>query len=265
MGRLLAAVLAVAFPTVALAGHADSVVRVVRASGYGSFGMGSGTCIACESGKSLVVTNRHVVPDQGVRTVVQQYGQTYEARLLSIDTADLAVLEVDGELTAAEVADAEPPRGASVELIAHPHGGNQAIMTGQWVGSVGMESVCHTCEGAMGTSGGAVFYQGKVVAVHWGAGVGDGLRYAVPLMRVRGFVARVAFRLFPRLTARLTGAKPVAVGSEGTVPAPKSEPLPKPKEVPTPKAKKVEPKKPEPKKPEPRNDERKDEKKDERK
>lgn len=209
----------------------DSVVRVCRADGHGTFGFGTGTCIACENGKSLVVTNRHVCPDPGARIVVQRVGKTYEAKLISVDTADLAVLEVEGELVPCEVAESEPPVGAMVEMYAHPKGTDQRYAAGQWVGGSGA-NVHHTCAigTVTGTSGGAVFYRGKVVAVHWGAGL-DGRLYAVPLARVRGFVGRVCHTLFPRLTARL------AARLASPVPAPKAkaDPLPAPKKAPEPK------------------------------
>lgn len=86
---------------------------------------GSGTSIACEGGKSLVLSCNHIFADQvNGRFVMAAYplaarvihnGKTYPATAVGgSDTNDLAYLVVDGEIPPAELAEYIPKVGSEV-------------------------------------------------------------------------------------------------------------------------------------------------------
>ena len=200
------------------------VVRVHR-----HHSAGTGTVVACEGGKSVVLTNRHVAEDlDGVR--VYHAGRFHPATYLSHYAGDLVAFTVDAELPCAEIAETEPPAGAAVEQWGYVwYGqGTPVRKTARWFGRAwGIDPrfeapspiIDTGIRSESGDSGSAVFYEGKVVAVTWGTTA------AVPLAGVRHFLRRACARLFPRLAARL--ARPAVVVTPP--PAAKGDPLPAPK------------------------------------
>ncbi len=187
---------------------------------YGS-AAGSGTCVACEGGHSLVLTNAHVCPDQGVRVAVDAGGKTYQGFVVYSEGAargaDLAAVFVWGELPAARLADAEPAVGCAVCQYGHPWHRNGGLMpkTGTFLGVApfreqsGERVVETTVVSESGDSGSGVFVGSELVAVTWGGS--GGRACCVPLAAVRrvlGHVARGLGDHFPRLKDRLATEAP---------------------------------------------------------
>lgn len=105
-----------------------SVVRVVREGVQPGFDRrddgGSGVVVRAGKGRSLVVTNRHVLDaSKGEVFVYSVTGWWGPAKIVRFAAgADLAVLEVDRELPAAPLAAADAPPGTPVTLYGYPHG-----------------------------------------------------------------------------------------------------------------------------------------------
>lgn len=116
----------------------DSCVRVVAYVGEDVDNPGSGTVVASSRGKSLVLTNRHVVSERGVPFSEIEYdvfakGNVYEARLKAWSkTDDLALLEVDADLPVAKVADKAPEFGQTVYEWGFPRGRRQKAQSGPY-------------------------------------------------------------------------------------------------------------------------------------
>src|SRR5579883_518301 len=209
--RLCLAIGVAAYP-VARARAVDpsaSAVKVVRKLDADLETVGSGTVVACEKGRSLILTNRHVCPDSGVGIEVRQGNQTYAAELLGVARkADLAALAVDAELTPAVIAPVEPPDDSPVRQWGFPAQSPMTQKTGHTLGYCGVHQdwgfpmFQTTIEGQPGESGAGVFDdQGRLVAVLFGGsqvGVEYKGRYrpqntqtAVGLSDVRRFVRKV--------------------------------------------------------------------------
>lgn len=180
---------------------------------------GSGTVVACENGKSCVVTNRHVVrpgppgtppyPPGTAVSVTTADGRVYNGVIAATcrEWHDLAILAIDGELPVAELATEEVRPGTEVYQWGRtwyangrpvPKRGvfrqvNQVVEGPIWESTITSES---------GDSGCGVFdASGRLVAVNWGAGNGE--QSAVPIGPVRGFLREAGRALFPRLAARM--------------------------------------------------------------
>jgi hypothetical protein len=178
---------------------------------------GTGTVLACEGGKSLVLTNRHVCPDAKGKATVVKDGWEYPAAFVAADAAaDLALVETEWELPAAAgIAAAEPAPGTRLTMWGY--GGNWAptrkagplgpvrgrrVDDGSEVGQAGVVSVD-------GDSGSGLFdAAGRLVAVVWG---GDGRTAAtVPLAYVRSFVRGKCGGQYPELAKAIGDAPPPA-------------------------------------------------------
>jgi S1-C subfamily serine protease len=138
---VLAALLAAAGTTCAgPAQPVDSCVRVVAYVGEITDEPGSGTVVASGKGKSLVLTNRHVVTDSAGKVPMSEIeydvfakGNVYEARVVCWSKYDdLAILEVDADLPAAKVSDAPPKFGETVYEWGFPHGRRQKAQQGSY-------------------------------------------------------------------------------------------------------------------------------------
>jgi hypothetical protein len=179
----------------------------------GDFGAGgSGTVVACEQGRSLVVTNQHVV--NGYQDVhVDCGGKRYPGKVVSVaQAADLAVVVVEAELPVAKLAEAEPPRGAKVVQWGCDARGNFRMVTkeGVFLGVNG-NRFQSTIESWSGDSGCGVFdEQGRLVAVNYGFG-GDyqhrGPQLGVALGDLVGFLRGATRDAFPRFAAGLDGVR----------------------------------------------------------
>lgn len=189
---------------------AASAVGVWCPTGFG----GSGTCVACDGGKSLVVTNRHVVEGTplGARVAVTTAdGTRHGGTLLATDRrADLALVLVDAVLPAAELAAAPPPAGTPVRQWGRDWRGQgrpvfkAGVFLGIGRGTVGGVTITETTiDSISGDSGCGVFDEhGRLVAVNWGGGSGSP-QCAVGLADVVSFLRNEARLHFPRLAAEL--------------------------------------------------------------
>lgn len=205
---------------------------------------GSGTVIASEDGKSLVLTNAHVVESANYPiTVVHtdadgqpwRYPATYiggssvsqSGNMLSIAGPDLALLQVDYSLPAAEIADSIPASGTPVQLWGFGgsmSGSTPTHRTGQVTTHGFADAItASTLRTINGDSGAGVFTEdGKLVAVHWG---GNGVALSVRLDVVHTFTVstiekRGVFKNFKnRLAARKINK---AINSLGWLPEPPS-------------------------------------------
>lgn len=132
---VLAAALAVA-GTVRAEGQkpVDSCVKVVAYIGEEKESRGSGTVVLSRGGKSLVLTNRHVVVHSGeVEYDVMAKGNIHEARLVAYSkTDDLALLEVDVSLPVVRVASRAPEFGDTVYEWGYPKGRRQRAQSGEY-------------------------------------------------------------------------------------------------------------------------------------
>jgi hypothetical protein len=199
---------------------------------------GTGTCIASEGGKSLVVTNAHVVEGTRAPCVVVNGGKEWRAQVLATARDysrrdwDLALVVVDGELPVAPVAAEEPAPGERIRI--YGFGGRMgsqgpALKTGAWLGrTFNADNVNATNQTISGDSGSGWFNdRGELVAVHWG---NNGRAWGVPLQPVRTFARERGGPLFPRLAAFLADRK----AKREKPPEKKAEtaPPPKAKEIP---------------------------------
>lgn len=160
-------------------------------------GEGSGTVVAAEGGRVLVLTNRHVCPDPGTAITVRAGGRAYRADWLGADpVADLAALAVTADLPAAELAPDDPPAGTPLRHFGRttgPQAGwhvDAALMDNVPTGRARLHS-------ASGDSGAGLFGpDDKLVAVMWGGTVeAEPYNLSVRLSEIRRFLARVRPRL----------------------------------------------------------------------
>jgi len=169
----------------------NALVRVRQGSAQGS-----GTVIWSESGRSVVLTAKHVVEDPGELTV-RGNGKTYPATLLGRDeSADLAALLVEADLPAVPVAAADPLDGAEVMMVGMTSLWSKGRIDRreQWQGGE-TYLLGGGYESDSGDSGGGVFAGGELVGVHCGKVGADKYSvrtpYAMGAKPIRSFLARV--------------------------------------------------------------------------
>lgn len=184
-----------------------------------SVASGSGTVVACEGGKSLVLTNRHVCPRLGAGPSFELSGKRYSAFCCCVDDrADLALLLVDAELPACVVAAKCPADGTEVRQYGHPYAGPQKPKQGLIQRFMGWlrdgRPVTHSgIQTEQGDSGCGVFAGNELVAVTWGEG--GSCVHLADVRRLLGVFAEKT-KAFPKLGAAMRAA---------TVDAPKSPAL----------------------------------------
>lgn len=226
--------------------------RVVLDNGDGTGSAGSGTPISCENGKTVIVTNAHVVPkhkkNQPITVHVsgRKFPATYRdgsevtyytdpetgKPMVKVHGDDLAFLEIDAELGYVELADEAPKIGEQVWQFGY--GGAQMnegpiVKFGTVLPSNHVEpTMVNTIHSVSGDSGSGVFNtRGELVGVTWGSNETKLTACAVPLESVRKFSGRpLLSKLFPRLSER-AAAKREARAAAKAPPA-----LSKPPEVP---------------------------------
>jgi hypothetical protein len=183
---------------------------------------GSGTVVACEGGRCLVLTNAHVVPGAGARVAVAAGGRQYRAKYLAgskvttwdngdgtggmeIDGPDLALLTVEAELPAAELAAAAPGKGERLRQWGYAGRGaaeGPREKSGRVTDPAGMWG---PLDQRPGDSGAGLFDDsGRLVGVSHGRPAGErevGV-VAVPLGAVRKFLRQHA-EPFPQLLKHL--------------------------------------------------------------
>lgn len=186
---------------------------------------GSGTVIACENGKSLVVTNNHVLSPgkdrfgrflptpAGTGAVVKHAGKRHPGTVLaSSQDRDLCAVLVDADLPAAPLATDGAPVGSKVTRY--------GIGTGEQTGTVVPHDPSYTNpsmhfvvrgRSESGDSGSAYFNaRGELVAVHCGKDAAGNPR-GTPVVYVRVWVREVAGPKFPRLRELLAHAAKRAI------------------------------------------------------
>lgn len=179
----------------------------------GSTGHGSGTVVACENGVALVLTNRHVCPDQGQSIVVKwTHGGTAFARWLCVDEwADLAALAVavPNDCEVCPPARRAPEAGESVVQFGYSvtpgplRRIGMALKQDGWRSLSGLQDWTASTGSQPGDSGSGVFNEkGQIVAVVWG---GDTSRARCVMLRdVRRFLRGPLLRpWFPKFQATL--------------------------------------------------------------
>jgi S1-C subfamily serine protease len=197
-----------------------STVSVQRDVGGGRVRGGTGTVIACEGKKSLVLTNAHVADDPAASYTVVHAGTTYPATYVAgspvrqdpgdeyrVDGPDLALVSVGATLPVATIARDAPRAGERVRLWGfggRPVERGAAEKAGEVLDATGYTepTFISSTDTTSGDSGSGVFNEiGELVAVHWG---GDGRKaHAVPLGTVRSFLRDKAGASFPDLATRL--------------------------------------------------------------
>jgi hypothetical protein len=171
MTRILFALFALSWSTLyaAAATPAEASVPIYAGPSYG----GSGTVIAAENGKSLVVTAKHVVEGRTPIVIGELNGPKIAATLLAMHpTADMALIVVNAKLPAATLAVSAPKEGTTVVLYGYPADRSPRLWkkTGRWAGYVpfdgGMAGVTRDFVSISGDSGGGVFAGNTLVGVH---------------------------------------------------------------------------------------------------
>jgi len=224
---------------------AESSVYISVALPGGGTGSGTGTVIAAENGKSLILTNAHVVPSAANPITVTYWSDgapwtskaTYIAgatvddvgpNLIRVNGPDLALLSIDADLQPVEIAAAIPAAGEAVSLYGfggtgstvYPrHKAGQILLEDGWRTTAGDPITRTSIASTNGDSGSGIFNAGgQLVAVLWGGG-------AVRLDTVHAFTVQVLERqgLFAKLRARLAArkvAKAVASAQPAAPPSP---------------------------------------------
>lgn len=244
------ALLAIAHSGPALASPA-AAVYVHQQYDNGTGDAGSGTVIANDGKRSLVLTSAHVVEAGRGRMTVLRGRTTYAASLvyaspvvnlsphrIRVDGPDLALLLVEGNLPAASIASTSPAIGERVRLYGYGSVANATDGPAEKIGRVveGPAYVDPVLSSTLGTisgdSGAGVFNDaGELVGVHKGR---TSTAYAIPVGVVRSFVRERGAGLFPRLAARLAERRstrflaiPIPAGDPPKAPTPtKVDPKP---------------------------------------
>lgn len=213
---------------------------------------GTGTPIASENGKTLILTNAHVVPSGDRPISVKFSDKTYVGRylagsqvsdvaqgMINVNGPDLCVLEIDGTRDVVEFADEQPALGEVVYQYGYGGSLDGKPVYRHGVAVVNPSSKVYltsNLRGVSGDSGCAIFNaRGKMVGVGWG---GNGTSFAETVGTVNGFLtakAHTVFRLFPRARERTaerrTARNPIVVPSQmpDVGKAPPQAPAPQPK------------------------------------
>lgn len=213
---------------------ADPKLTQVKVTAYlgDSAGCGTGTVVACEGGRSLILTNKHVAESPAADYWVTHAGADgktwqYQCRLTYQSPAyDLAVLETAHELPACVIADAEPEPGAAVRQWGFTNGGPKVERSGRYLGVRGWTEQFGGVQPTAavgylpvsGDSGSGVFDpDGRLCAVvHLACTDGRQEGSAVPLRCVTETLTTVTTTMvtvtaagprFPRLAARLAARR----------------------------------------------------------
>lgn len=202
--------------------------RITVDHGNGNGSAGSGTPVWSGDGKTLVLTNAHVVPRSDStkplkvivagRTFVARYVEGSEVLTLGpgsihVKGPDLALLEIDAEIGHVELAADVPPVGAQVWQFGY--GGRQlnqgaVIKSGTVRANQFVEPTLFTdLSSISGDSGSGVFNTaGELCGVTWGGDPVKGDHCAVELGTVKGFLDRpLLAKLFPRFAAKASARR----------------------------------------------------------
>lgn len=181
----------------------------------------SGTCVAYEDGKSLVVTNNHLFSESHDSEGQLQRGEyplaatvatldgkkTFKATAIDGDRdADLALVVVDGELPVAQLAEADSTEGTRVWHKGIGSGGGEGRVLSIKPNLQPKLNFASDCSTQVGDSGAGVFdEQGRLVAVHCGRHGTEpsAAERGTPITPVRSLLRTKVKKTFPRLAARL--------------------------------------------------------------
>lgn len=225
--------------------------RVVLDHGNGTGSAGSGTPIGYEEGKTIILTNAHVVPKGdrdkpikvlvGGRTFKATYIEGSEVEKVTADKIkvlgpDLCTLSIDAKLGYVEIADDSPPIGGQVWQFGYgssPIDGGPTAKYGLVTKGTYVEpTMVTTLDVISGDSGSGMFNQyGELCGVTWGASEDKDVygrvyrkeHLAVEITTVRTFLKRpVLAKIFPRLAARAEARR--AAREAAKYPAPSATP-----------------------------------------
>ena len=251
--------------------------RIVVDHGNGTGAAGSGTPVGFENGKTLVLTNAHVVPkhDKDKKITVVAGGRKFPAtyvegsevqilnpKQIKVLGPDLCLLAVDAKLGYVEIADEAPPIGGQVWQFGY--GGTQfdegpTVRSGLVMKDTFVEpTMLVDMASISGDSGSGLFNQyGELCGVTWGGSYDEdayGRRYnqkhlSVEVGTVKTFLGRpLLSKLFPRLAERAAARR--AAREAAKYPAPSAKPPVVERKGPVdPKLAKPDPKAPKPKDP----------------
>lgn len=178
-----------------LAERVERSVFTVADVGSGAVA-GSGFVVRGKGGRSLVVTNFHVVSDQWLAgqssVALRQADQTFFGNILRVsEAADLAVISVPQRFPSLQLADTSPVPGDTVLVIGSPLGLEGTVTTGV-VSALRGSYLQFSAPISPGNSGGPVVNEaGEVVGVATEKFVGpgvEGLSFAVSVETLCGSV-----------------------------------------------------------------------------
>ena len=140
---------------------ADAALRIIRPNSFGS---------AIHIGGGRIVTAAHVVAGAKVVSIKSWDGRFSSATVVAIDEkTDLAILQTNMKLLAADMTCGEAPVGAPIVSIGNPLGQEFVTAWGQIAGKPrtvhGMTYYVTDMTVVMGQSGSAVFSNGKVIGI----------------------------------------------------------------------------------------------------
>jgi putative serine protease PepD len=157
---------------------------------------GSGFAVAHEAGRTVVVTNFHVVArtyvNGGREVAVRREGLTYDGTIIDAsESNDLAVISVRGHLPVLDLVKDSPTIGEPVLALGSPLGLGGTVTSG-FISALrtdgGLDYLQFSAPISPGNSGGPVIdSDGKVLGVAVWKVVGDGaegLGFAIPTTRV---------------------------------------------------------------------------------
>lgn len=238
---------------------AESSVYVSVDLGNGATGGGTGTVIASESGRSLILTNAHVV-ESADRPISVTYWcdrrpwiqpATYlggssvshlSGSLIHVNGPDLALLEVKADLQPVELASEIPATGEAVQLFGFGGAGvygtvpirksGHILPEPGWIEPATKTSI-QTINGDSGS--GILNDRGQLVAVHWGGGAVrlDSVHsFTVSTLQRKGVFSRLKDRLAARKIAKAVAGVFAAAPTPPPVKAPVKAPAPAPATIP---------------------------------
>jgi len=197
---------------------------------------GSGVIFKLEDGKAYILTNKHVAPGPSPRIQVFLVGtrQPVQATFIAAaPTADLACLAIPAQpiMVAIPLADTSATNGESVWQVGYPMAGPQRSQYFVYAGNYrdsehGELGARYSAPIHSGESGSGIFRRGKLIAVCWGSE--NSQTYAIPVERVRVFVAGIFVGRVNPPTKPAAPAAPAAPGVAG----PPGVPVPAPTEPP---------------------------------
>lgn len=232
---------------------AESSVYISVDLGNGATGGGTGTVIASENGRSLILTNAHVVESADHPISVTYWCDrrpwiqpaTYlggssvshlSGSLIHVNGPDLALLEVKADLQPVELATEIPATGEAVQLFgfggADLSGTTPIRKSGRvlpepgWIEPATKTSI-QTINGDSGS--GILNDRGQLVAVHWGGGAVrlDSVHsFTVSTLQRKGVFSRLKDRLAARKIAKAVAGVFAGSPSPPPVKAPAASPCP---------------------------------------